>query len=218
MKTALMIWGGWDGHEPRACVDIVAPALEKKGFRVELSDSLDVCLDQERMSEMDLIVPAWTMGEYKDEQVEGICTAVKKGCGIGGWHGGMCDSSHDNSEYQFMTGGQFVAHPNNIYRYEVNIINKEDPITAGFEDFSIESEQYYMHVDPSNEVLATTTFQGDYGEMNQVQGTVMPVVWKRMYGKGRVFYISLGHVAREFKEVPELLEMTIRGLIWAAGS
>jgi type 1 glutamine amidotransferase len=70
-----------------------------------------------------------------------------------------------------------------------------------------------MHVDPSNEVLATTTFQT--ASAPWVNGTVMPVVWKRMYGQGRVFYSAIGHSTKEF-EIPEVREITKRGLLWAA--
>ena len=70
----------------------------------------------------------------------------------------MGDSFRNNTEYQFMVGGQWVSHPDGITDYEVNITNHTDPITAGIPDFTMHSEQYYMHVDPGNEVLANTTF------------------------------------------------------------
>ena len=74
------------------------------------------------------------------------------------------------------------------------------------------SEQYYMHVDPGNEVLATTTFSGEYHPW--IEGTVMPVVWKRRYGDARVFYASVGHVAKDF-DVPEARQIVQRGMLWA---
>ena len=204
MKSALLVWGGWDGHEPKQCVDIVAPYLKEQGYEVEISDTLDAYLDEAKMKSFSLIVPAWTMGTITGEQERGLREAVKSGVGIAGWHGGMGDSFRNNTEYQFMVGGQFVVHPGGIITYEVNIINHHDPITAGIPDFKITSEQYYMHVDPSNEVLATTTLSGDY--MPWIEGCILPVVWKRMWGRGRVFYTSLGHVAKDF-EVPEVLEI-----------
>ena len=213
-KKALMVWGGWEGHEPKKCVEIFAPLLEAAGMEVEIRDTLDVYLDEDRMRSLDLIVPLWTMGTITREQEKGLLTAVKSGVNIGGWHGGMADAFRNNVDYQFMVGGQWVAHPGNIIDYRVNVINHDDPITQGIPDFDMHSEQYYMHVDPSNEVLATTTFSGEYAPW--VAGTVMPVVWKRMFGNGRVFYSSLGHVAADF-EVPEAKEIQRRGLLWAAG-
>ena len=212
-KKALMVWGGWDGHEPKQCVDIFAPILRKEGFEVEISDSLDSYLDAEKMAQLSLVVPVWTMGKITNEQVRGLLDAVSAGVGIAGWHGGMGDSFREATEYQFMVGGQWVAHPGNIIDYEVNIVDQDDPITAGLRDFKMHSEQYYMHVDPSNKVLATTTFGGEHTPW--IQGTVMPVVWKRTWGKGRVFYCSLGHVAKDF-EVPEATEIIRRGMVWAA--
>jgi type 1 glutamine amidotransferase len=213
-KKALMVWGGWEGHEPKTCVEIFAPLLAAAGMAVEISDTLDVYLDEDKMQSLDLIVPIFTMSTITKEQEKGLLTAIKNGVNVGGWHGGTADAFRNNVEYQFMVGGQWVAHPGNIIDYRVNVTNHEDPITQGISDFDMHSEQYYMHVDPSNEVLATTTFSGEHAFW--VEGTVMPVVWKRMYGNGRVFYSSLGHVAADFN-VPEAKEIQRRGLLWAAG-
>ena len=211
---ALMVWGGWEGHEPKQCVDIFAPWLEEQDFQVEVSNTLDSYLDKEKMGALDLVVPVWTMGEITQEQEAGLLDAVKGGVGIAGWHGGMGDSFRMHTTYQYMVGGQWVAHPGGVISYEVNIADHEDPITRGLPDFSMHSEQYYMHVDPSNEVLATTTFSGDIDPW--IDGCVMPVVWKRRWGKGRVFYTSLGHVAADF-QVPQAREIVQRGMLWAAG-
>jgi len=213
MKRALIVWGGWEGHEPKQCAEIFAPWLQSQGYEVIVSNTLDTYTDKDLMQSLNLIVPIWTMGTIPPDQEAGLLDAVRSGVGIAGWHGGMGDSFRNNTEYQFMVGGQWVAHPGNIIEYEVNIIKPEDPIVAGLSDFKMHSEQYYMHVDPSNEVLATTTFSGEYCEW--IAGTVMPVVWKRRYGKGRVFYSSLGHVAKDF-EVPEALEIMKRGMLWAS--
>ena len=214
MKKALMVWGGWAGHEPKTCVEIFAPLLEAAGMEVEIWDTLDVYLDKEKMRSLDLIVPLWTMGTITKEQEAGLLAVIKSGVNVGGWHGGMADAFRNNVDYQWMVGGQWVAHPGGIIDYRVNVINYDDPITRDIPDFDMYSEQYYMHVDPSNEVLATTTFSGEYAPW--VAGTVMPVVWKRMFGSGRVFYSSLGHVAADF-DVPEAKEIQRRGLLWAAG-
>ena len=213
MKKALIVYGGWEGHEPKLCTEIFAPLLRERGYDVTLSDTLDIYLNQEFLQGLNLIVPLWTMGTITKEQEKGLLSAVAGGVGLAGWHGGMADAFRNNTEYQWMVGGQWVAHPGNIIDYQVNIIDHEDPITAGLSDFTMHSEQYYMHVDPSNQVLATTTFSGEHAHW--VNGVVMPVVWKRMWDKGRVFYSSLGHVARDFN-VPEAKEIQIRGMMWAS--
>lgn len=217
-KKALMVWGGWDGHEPKQCVDIFAPYLRQQAYDVEISDTLDAFLDSAKMQALDLVVPVWTMGTITREQEAGLLAAIKAGVGIAGWHGGMGDSFRNNTEYQFMVGGQWVAHPGGVIDYDVNITRRGDPITAGLSDFHMYSEQYYMHVDPSNEVLATTTFTPDgqaAAHAPWVAGTIMPVAWKRMWGAGRVFYCSLGHVAKDFNVI-EARTMVERGMIWAS--
>ena len=213
MKKALMVWGGWEGHEPKQCTDIFAPILADEGFDVEVSDTMDVYLDPDKMQALSLVVPCWTMGTITREQEKGLLDAVKSGVGIAGWHGGMGDAFRNNVAYQWMVGGQWVAHPGGVIDYEVNIIDHEDPITKGLADFKMHSEQYYLHVDPSNEVLVTTTFQSELAPW--VNGCVMPVVWKRMWGEGRVFYSSLGHKAVDFG-VPEAKEIQRRGMLWAS--
>jgi type 1 glutamine amidotransferase len=213
MKTALIVWGGWEGHQPREEAHLWSTLLHDEGFSVEVADTLDVYLDAAKLAALDLIVPMWTMGTIAKEQERGLLQAVQGGVGIAGFHGTMADSFRNNTEYQFMVGGQWVAHPGNIIDYTVNIASHDDPITAGLSDFKMRSEQYYMHVDPSNHVLATTTFSGEHASW--IAGTVMPVVWKRRYGTGKVFYCSLGHVVPDF-DVPEAREIVRRGMLWAA--
>ncbi len=214
-KHALMNWGGWEGHEPEQTTKIFAPLLEDAGFQVDIVHDLDRYCDVDYMQSLDLVVSTWTMSELSKDQEQGLLQAIRGGVNCAGWHGGMCDAFRLNTEYQWMTGGQWVAHPGNIIDYRVHISNPLDPITAGISDFDMHSEQYYLHVDPGNQVLATTMFDTEVAPW--VNGTVMPVVWKRQYGTGRVFYCSLGHVAKDF-EVPEAKELVRRGLLWAGGA
>ena len=213
MKSALFVCGGWDGHEPRQCVDVMAPVLEREGYEVTISDALDSYLDHDRMMSLDLVVQVWTMGTISPEQEKGLLDTIASGVGFAGWHGGTGDAFRNSTKYQFMVGGQWVAHPGGVIDYDVNIINHEDAITRGIADFHMRSEQYYMHVDPSNEVLATTTFAGEH--CRWIDGVVMPVVWKRTWDRGRVFYTSLGHVAADVR-VPEVTEIIRRGMLWAS--
>ena len=221
MKSAMLVWGGYLSHSPQECANIFGAWLESEGYDVEVFDTLDAYLDVERLEKLSLIVPIWTQGEITEEQETNLLKAVAGGVGIAGWHGCMADSFRMSTEYQFMVGGQWVSHPGNFIDYEVNIVDHDDPITAGLKDFKMYTEQYYMHVDPSNEVLATTTFKGDQivsdilpYECRWIAGCLMPVVWKRMWGRGRVFYSSLGHKLDDF-EVPEVMEITKRGMLWA---
>lgn len=212
MKQALIVWGGWPGHEPEQGAAIVSEMLTGDGFEVTVSNSTKAFADP-KLKRFDLIVPIITMATIEKDEVANLVATVEAGTGLSGYHGPMCDAFRDAVDYQFMCGGQWVAHPGAIIDYRVNIIRPDDPITSGIGDFDYRSEQYYMHVDPSNEVLATTTFSGEHKYW--VEGVVMPVVWKRRHGKGRVFYSSLGHQAKEF-DVPEMRTILHRGLLWAA--
>ncbi|MCE4566688.1 ThuA domain-containing protein [Maribellus sp. CM-23] len=214
-KKVLYVYGGWEGHEPKQSVDLFVPWLRSQGADVKVSDSLDAYLDEELMDSVDLIVQIWTMGTITGEQEKGLLAAVKKGAGLAGWHGGIGDSFRNNVEYQFMVGGQWVAHPGGVIDYTVHVGDQTDPVTKGLNDFAMHSEQYYMQVDPNVKVLATTKFSGEHSAW--IDGCIIPVVWKKYYGDGRVFYSSLGHVMKDF-EVPEALEIMQRGILWAAES
>ncbi len=215
MKKALIVAGGWDGHEPQKCAALFADLLRDKEYEVEVSDTLDVYLDAENLQSQNLIVPIWTMGHISDEQFRGLSEAVKSGVGLGGFHGGMGDSFRSNIDYQWMTGGQFLGHPGNIKDYTVQIGAEDHEITRGMGEFSMHSEQYYMMTDPGNHVLATTVFANGLEEAPWVENTVMPVVWTKSWGNGKVFYSSLGHVASDF-DVSEARELTLRGMLWAS--
>lgn len=213
MKKALIIQGGWEGHEPAPTAERFARALRAEGFEVTVADTLEVLDDGESLKAYDLIVPNWTMGQLSGPQEANLCAAVQAGTGLAGFHGGMGDAFRGATSYQFMTGGQFVAHPDNIRDYTVQIVKRDDPITEGLSDFAVHSEQYYLHVDPSNEVLATTVFETESAPW--VNGTVMPVAWKRHHGAGRVAYSALGHADAEFEQ-PEVFQLALRGMLWAA--
>lgn len=212
MSDALIVWGGWSGHEPEQCAAIVADMLKEEGFTVSIATSTRAFADP-GLADLSLIVPIYTMSKIEKDEVANLSQAVRGGVGLAGFHGGMGDAFREAVEYQFMCGGQWVAHPGNIIDYRVNVTRPDDPIMQGIDDFDYHSEQYYMHVDPSNEVLATTTFSGEHAPW--IEGVVMPVVWKRRHGEGRVFYSSLGHVSKEF-DVPQMRKILRRGMVWAA--
>lgn len=215
---ALIVWGGWDGHQPKQVAEVFERVLTGKGFEVEVSDTLDAFCDAEKLKGLNLIVPVWTMGQIRGDQLNPVVAAVREGVGIAGCHGGMCDSFREATEWQFMTGGQWVSHPGNDgVEYEVRITDPNHFITQGSTDYSVKSEQYYLHTDPANKVLATTRFPtpGAEGPHTTNDPFDMPVAWTRMYGQGRVFYHSVGHSA-EVVAQEETLRLITRGFLWAA--
>ncbi|GLQ55699.1 ThuA domain-containing protein [Devosia nitrariae] len=212
MKSALIVYGGWEGHDPEECAAIYRRWLHEDGFTVRTATETAAFADPS-IHELSLIIPIFTMSRIEKAEVENLTKAVEGGVGLAGHHGGMSDAFRDAVDYQFMVGGQWVAHPGNIIDYTVDVANADDPIMEGIKSFSYRSEQYYMHVDPSNEVLATTTFSGEHAWW--IKDVVIPVVWKRRHGKGRVFHMTLGHQAKEF-ENPNMATIMRRGMNWAA--
>jgi type 1 glutamine amidotransferase len=216
-KVALIVWGGWDGHQPKQVAEIFERVLKEDGFTVEVSDTLDSLAGVESIENLSLIVPVWTMGKLPDASGKPVFKVVREnGVGIAGCHGGMGDAFREHCEWQFMTGGQFVSHPgNNGTNYRVKVLRTGNPITEGIADFDVSSEQYYMHVDPAIKVLATTEFPVADGPHVPNGRVDMPVVWTKYYGKGKVFYNSLGHDAKLVESEPCLTLMR-RGFRWAA--
>ena len=212
MKKALIVYGGWPGHEPEQCAQVVRGMLLRHDFDVQVENQTAAFATTD-LDRLDLIVPIITRSTITKPECDKLTAAVREGVGLAGFHGGMCDAFRDAVDYQFMTGGQWVAHPGNIIDFRVDIAKPDDPVMAGLSAFDYRSEQYYMHVDPANEVLATTTFSGKH--VPWINGVVMPVVWKRKHGAGRVFYSALGHVAAEF-QVPQMRTLFERGMLWAA--
>lgn len=218
MKKALIFQGGWDGHEPELVSKRFGRILKEEGFgEVVISDTLDCLADAEKLLELDLLVSCWTSGELKREYSENVSKAVGAGIGLAGCHGGMCDSFRNDTQWQFMTGGQWVSHPGGDgVEYMVNISSKSNPIVAGLDDFKVCSEHYYLHIDPAVEVLATTRFPAvTYFNISN-KPIDMPVIWTKMWGNGRVFYNSLGHHDDVFDNSPNAEIIMRRGLVWAA--
>lgn len=216
-KKVLIFQGGWDGHEPAQVARRFAGIMTKHGYACEIHSNQDILLDQAYLMDMDLIIPCWTMGEIAPGARENISKAVAAGCGLAGCHGGMCDAFRNDTEWQFMTGGQWVSHPGGDgVRYRVNIRHGSSPIVEDLEDFEVCSEQYYLHVDPAVEVLATTRFPiVPYYHMSNKE-VDMPVAWTKFWGNGRVFYNSLGHHDDVFEKSPQAQVLMERGMLWAA--
>ncbi len=208
-KKAYIFWGGWNGHTPEDTSAVFERELVKKDFDVRRDNNQDALADLDYLKTLDLIIPVWTMGEIENEKANNLSEAIKGGVGMAGVHGGMCDSFRQNLMYQWMTGGQFLAHPY-VGDYEVMLTDRPSPITEGLpKTFRYKSEQYYMQVEPSIMVLAETIYDHDD------QKIAMPVIWTKRWGKGKVFFSALGHTAEEFTTYPQVLAMTIRGFLWA---
>ena len=216
-KSILMIYGGWQGHKPKEYTEKISKFLRMSGAEVTISPSVAVYEDSTFLSTVDLIIQSVTMDKLTPAQAKGLLSAIKDGgIGFAGCHGGTGDAFRETTAFQYMVGGQFVGHPGGQVDYTVQITDPKDPVTAGIQNFAIHTEQYYMHIDPNVKVLATTQFSGEHDEW--IEGATMPVAWKKYYGKGRVFYLSLGHHPELFDENPAAKTLLMQGFQWASGS
>ncbi len=212
MRKAIVVWGGWKGHEPEECAGVVGDILRKSGFSTEVTGDLGI-FGSPDIAKADLLVPIITGEKLEKAHADALVEAVRGGLGLGGPHGALATSFKESAPFRYVSGVTWVSHPGNIIDFRVNITRQNDPVVEGIPDFDYRSEQYYLHYDPTVEVLATTTFSGEHDEA--VRNVVMPVVFKRHFGQGRVFYSALGHVAAEY-EHPHMREILRRGLLWAA--
>jgi type 1 glutamine amidotransferase len=212
MKTALIVWGGLEMHEPEKGAHVVRELLEAEGFGVTVSGDY-TALGGADVGSYDLIVPQITGGELDRENTIRFCAAIEAGTGLAGFHHALATTFPGNPRMRFLGGCTFATHPGDIITYRVDPKVTDDPIMQGIGSFEHTSEQYYMHVDPSVEVLATTTFSGEHAFWKK--GVEMPVVYKSAYGRGRVFYTALGHTPAEL-EKSEIRTILTRGLLWAA--
>ncbi|PFG18497.1 ThuA domain-containing protein [Serinibacter salmoneus] len=216
-RSAMVVRGGWEGHQPVAASDLFIPFLRDAGFDVTIEDALEVYADEAVMASTDLIVQCWTMGEILPDEAAGLVTAVENGTGLAGWHGGLLDSFRQATEIHQVIGGQFVAHPGDLIDYELEVVPEraDHPILAGMPArVSVHTEQYWVHTDPLNDVLMRTTHRARPGFPWHEDVTV-PAVWTRRWGQGKVFACAPGHTARELQE-SWLREMIQRGMLWAA--
>lgn len=213
--NALVVRGGWDGHAPIEATDRFVPFLEENGFDVVTSECLDVYLDANQMAATDLIVQCWTMGEISAEQRSALDAAVRAGCGFAGWHGGIADAFRADLIYNFMVGGQFISHPGGFVDYSVDVVpaRRDHPVVQGIDSFAVRTEQYFVHTDPSIDVLATTTFAA-HPDFPWIGGTTTPVVWTKPWGAGKVFVCTVGHSLGDIDH-PDIRTIIERGLIWA---
>jgi hypothetical protein len=215
-RKAIITWGGWPGHEPKTVAEFFARTLQEEGFEPLVLDALEPLADRKLLDSASLLVMNWTMAKIAAEPLRAISDAIAAGLGLAGCHGGLADAFREANEWQFITGGQWVGHPgDNGVHYRVKIGPNRSPITEGIADFDVTSEQYYLHVDPAVKVLATTRFPVADGP-HAANGPVdMPVVWTKLWGKGRIFYSSLGHSLPVLAAEPHLTVIR-RGFNWAA--
>nr|WP_272212313.1 ThuA domain-containing protein [Marinicella sp. W31]MDC2878226.1 ThuA domain-containing protein [Marinicella sp. W31] len=211
-RKALVVYGGMELHTPREGAAIIRRILEEYDFSVEVTDDYDA-LGAEDVGANALVVPVITDGELEKDRMSNLIAAVQAGTGLAGYHMGLATSFRSSVPFRYAASCYWVSHPGNIITYRVDVTRPDHPIMDGIESFEHTSEQYYLNYDPAVEVLATTTFSGEFHPWRK--NVVMPVVFTTTHGAGRVFYCALGHTADELK-IPHVRTILTRGLLWAA--
>ncbi len=230
-RTALVVRGGWDGHEPIAATDSFVPFLREQGFDVRIEDSSAVYADEGAMTAVDVIVQCNTMNTIQPAELTGLVAAVRSGTGLAGWHGGIADSYRATAEYLQLIGAQFAHHPAKtpveelrhdgtdcFIEHTIDIVpaQRDHPIVAGIDDFALTTEQYWVLSDDLNDVLATTTIAARPFDPWQ-RPITCPAVWTRRWGSGRVFVATPGHDLNTLNSRP-LRTIIERGILWASRS
>jgi type 1 glutamine amidotransferase len=227
-KSALVVRGGWDGHQPFEATELFIPYLTDNGYDVRVEESPKVYADTNYMASVDLIMQCMTMTTIEKDEFAGLRTAVENGTGLAGWHGGIADSYRNNSDYLHLIGGQFACHPgkhpdertgeqsDNYVPYTINMLPEaaHHPITKGINDFDLVTEQYWVLADDYIDVLATTRQKvREWDPWNRE--VTSPAIWTRQWGNGRIFVATPGHHVDILQDtnVRTIIE---RGLLWAS--
>lgn len=216
MADVLYLCGGWPGHSPYEVAEWATSQLVDLGMAVDVIN--DPFKLEQDLTHYRLIVIGWTQAHTTEsltaKQEQSLLRAVEEGTGVAGWHG-MAASFRASLPYNLMIGGNCVSHPGGEgveVPYQVSITDMSHPVTEGVNSFRIASEQYYMHVDPTNTVLAETTFSGEH--FSWIDGYVMPAAWVRTWGRGRIFYCSVGHYLKDLQDA-DCSRLVRQGMAWA---
>ncbi len=217
MRSALIVRGGADFHDPVGTTDSFLPYLKEQGFSVAIADELAVYDDAALLARTDLVINCWTAGEdgLTPRRAENLDAAVRAGTGLAGWHGGIVAAFTDR-RYQWLTGGWFVCHPGDFVPHTLTVRPEraDHPIVSGIGTVELDTERYWLLADPLSDVLATITFPVEDGEPWH-EPVTHPAVWTRQWGAGRIFVSTVGHHLPDL-DVPEIRALTERGLTWAA--
>ncbi len=217
-ERALVLWGGYPGHQPEEAVERFVPFLKNGGFDVVVANDLAAYADARLMSGLSLILQNWTKGDLTPDQFQGLSDAVRSGAGLVGWHGGLCDAFRHMPEYQFMTGGSGSLTRAEARLATPSILRQAPPRIRSWPDWahstSFPSSTTWQSTRRSRYSRQPRSAGG--AEAPWINEAVIPAVWRRRWDHGRVFYMSWGHQASDFDVEPARV-IAERGLLWAAG-
>jgi uncharacterized protein len=208
---AWILTGGWPGHDPEGVAAWTAERLAELGLVATVVRDLDALLDEAALASLALLVPNWSMGGLSAPQERALVSAVERGLGLAGTHGGMGDAFRNSLPYQWLVGGQFVAHPGDLCPHRI-IFDAGSPLLGDLPAVDLTSERYVMLVDPAVTVHARSTIGPD--SLPWLEGVQVPVAWTRRWGAGRVAYLSVGHRVDDLR-IPGITTAFLRLVAWA---
>ena len=160
----------------------------------------------------------YTTGElpFTDEEKRALVDFLKSGHGFIGVHSAT-DTLYEWDVYNQIIGGHFDGHPWHQL-VTVNVVDPDSKLVSGLgKSFQITDEIYQIkqfqasgtHVlltlDPTSvDLTKPSVHKNDYG---------WPICWTRMFGKGRVYYNSLGHEDAVWND-PRYQDMLLKAIKW----
>ena len=213
MKRALILSG--PNHRFEESAAVINDFLSKQGDLSVTLTADKTILASAQLSDFDVCVfgtgftrgsrgPDGTFKREPDltpEQEDGLFQFVEGGKGLVGIHG---TAWWIGGRAVDLIGGHANWHPPGL-KFTVQIDDKAHPVTQGLENFEVEDEIYISAHDPYLHILASAEWHN----------RKHPMAWVKPYGKGRVFYTTLGHGPGTFAQ-PGMQKLVTQGVRWAA--
>jgi uncharacterized protein len=183
----------------------------------------DIPLNGKNLEYYDAVVFVSPNGEMnlRDDQKRDLLTFVHDmGRGFVGVHGAL-DANMNWPEYGKMLGGFFDQHPWGSFNAPIRNEQPDSPIVRHFPAQFHKWDEIYQPKDWSRSdvdvLLSLDPTQLDYSAPNVHRADHdFAVAWTKHYGKGRVFYSSLGHTPESWKD-PDIRTMYFEAIKWALG-
>jgi len=154
------------------------------------------------LDDYDLFVFSMTPSEFSAAEEEALVSFVKSGKKFMGIHSATV-MSPERTEYIDMIGGRFIHH-SPYHEFPVKVVDPENPIVEGVQDFKITDELYVLDRAPEGANVLLTAF---WEERDQ------PMLYLKKYGDGEMLYNALGHDTAAY-ENPSFKRIVVQGIKW----
>jgi len=200
----------WDATLRTDTENITKKALKKGNFK--------------SLNYFDALIFASTTGELTltDDQKQDMLSFVKEdGKGFVGVHAAL-DTNYKWPEYGEMIGGWFDQHPWGTFNAPIILEDPNFPAVKHFPRAFTKRDEIYQAKewsrDKVNVLLSLDASKLNYENNPRVHRTDhdFAVAWSKMYGKGRVFYSTLGHT-KEAWDDPDITKMYFEAIKWVLG-